>query len=39
MREAEAKMASADDAARDAAVQVLSNPVIEDVVNVADGEA
>ena len=25
-------------AARDAAVQVLSNPVIEDVVNVADGE-
>lgn len=26
-------------AAREAAVQVLSNPVIEDVVNVADGEA
>ncbi|HEY0120108.1 MAG TPA: phosphoribosylformylglycinamidine synthase subunit PurS [Cellulomonas sp.] len=25
------------DAAREAAVQVLSNPVIEDVVNVADG--
>jgi phosphoribosylformylglycinamidine synthase len=27
------------DAAREAAVQVLSNPVIEDVVNVADGGA
>ena len=26
-------------AAREAAVQVLSNPVIEDVVNVADGAA
>ena len=26
-------------AAREAAVQVLSNPVIEDVVNVVDGEA
>ena len=26
-------------AAREAAVQVLSNPVIEDVVNVQDGQA